>query len=56
MPDTDTKATIGEVMTLYGVDEAKARFILALRRGEIEGDIVILDEDGNEVRDDDTTT
>lgn len=33
-----------------GVDEITARFIIAIERGEIDGDLIVLDDDGNLVR------
>lgn len=33
---------IAAIMAATGMDEARARFILAIERGEIEGDVVDL--------------
>lgn len=33
---------------LFGVDEEEAAFIIAMERGEVLGDIVMVDENGNE--------
>lgn len=37
--------TVEEIMTLFGVDRAKAEFMLAVARGEIDGDIEVIDEE-----------
>lgn len=37
------KEIVKIVMETYGVDEVKANFIIALERGEIDGDIVIIE-------------
>lgn len=38
------------IMTLYGVGQGDAEFIMAIEDDEIDGDVVELDADGNEVR------
>ena len=46
--------TRGETIRLtaeaLGISEAEAEFIVAIELGEIDGDVVVLDEDGNEIR------
>lgn len=37
------------VMKYYGFDRGHASFIVAMERGEVKGDVVIVDEVGNEV-------
>ena len=37
-------------MQILGVDEQTARFIDAIERGEIDGDIVIVDDNGQEIQ------
>ncbi|MBV6425154.1 MAG: hypothetical protein NAOJABEB_02968 [Steroidobacteraceae bacterium] len=41
---------VREKMTVLGVDEVTARFILAIERGETTGDAIEVDDDGNEIR------
>lgn len=44
--------TVEEVMADLGVDRVEAEFILAMVRGEIDGDTPIVDADGNVIRSD----
>jgi hypothetical protein len=39
-----------ETMERCGVDEMRARFIVAIERGKISGDCIEVDETGREVR------
>ena len=38
------------VMVALGMTESYARFVLAMQRGEIDGDVVMVDKDGREVK------
>jgi len=38
------------IMAAYGVGRDEAEFIRAIEDGEIDGDTVELDDDGNEIR------
>ena len=42
--------TVEEVMRYYGVDRIEAALILAMERGEIDGDDVRLNADGKVIR------
>lgn len=46
----DREREIKERMRVLGVGRAEAEFITAIERDEIDGDVVVLDEKGNEVR------
>ena len=39
-----------EVMLAFGVNEAEAEFMIAIALGEIDGDVVMIDEQGREIR------
>lgn len=38
------------IMALYGVEKDEAEFIRAIEDGEIDGDVVELDDNGKEIR------
>lgn len=38
---------LAEVMRAFGVDEVEAEFMIAVALGEIDGDVVIVDEEGD---------
>lgn len=38
------------LLVALGMPEAYARFVVAVGRGEIRGDVVELDEEGNEIK------
>lgn len=40
-----------EVMLAFGVNEEEAEFMIAIALGEIDGDVVMVDEQGREIRD-----
>jgi len=44
-----TEAEIKEYMRRFEISREEAIFILAIEEGEIDGDVVALDEQGNEV-------
>jgi hypothetical protein len=44
----DVEEAVKLKMQVLGVDEQTARFIDAIERGEINGDIAIVDDDGQE--------
>ena len=39
-----------EVMRAFGVNEEEADFMIAIALGEIDGDVVTVDENGQEIR------
>lgn len=41
--------TVKFMVDNLGYEEQEARFILAIEKGEIDGDVVEVDEDGNEI-------
>ena len=43
---------IKDRIEILGIGRAEAEFITAIERGEIDGDIVVLDEKGREIRED----
>ena len=43
-----------DAMVASGIPREYARFIVAVEAGEVGGDVVMLDEDGNEVREERT--
>lgn len=43
-----TEDAVRHLMDFWGLGEADARFYLAIARGEIEGDVIAVDEDGSE--------
>ena len=45
-----TEEQIREYMDKFGIPRDKAIFILAIEEGEIDGDVIALDEEGNEVQ------
>jgi len=47
--------TIRLTAAAYGISEGDAEFIVAQELGEIEGDVVTVDADGNEVKSDEQT-
>lgn len=54
MTDELTKEEAVRVtMKVLGCSEIEARFIIAIERDEIDGDVIEVDEDGKPVRDDD---
>jgi hypothetical protein len=40
-----------EVMRAFGVGEDEAEFMIAIALGEIDGDVLVVDEQGQEIRD-----
>lgn len=46
----DDEQTVRLTMEATGLDETTVRFMLALERGEIDGDMEPVDADGNLVR------
>lgn len=49
-PNLSDEENINLMTDVLGVDEPTARFILAIEKGEIDGDVIEVDEDGNEIR------
>ena len=43
------EATVKVMVEKFNMVEYYARFVIAMERGEIEGDIIEVDEEGNEV-------
>ena len=41
---------VRRVMEAFGISEVEARFMVGIVTGEITGDVIEVDEDGNEVR------
>ena len=48
LEDMELEEGVRHLMRYWGLDEADARFYLAVARGEIEGDIITVREDGSE--------
>jgi hypothetical protein len=46
----DREETIRLTAAALGITEADAEFIIAVELGEIDGDVVVLDEQGHEIR------
>lgn len=42
---------LAEVMRAFGVDEVEAEFMIAVALGEIDGDVVLVDEEGDVLSD-----
>ena len=41
---------VRRVMDAFGINEVEVRFMVGIVSGEIPGDMIVVDEDGNEVR------
>jgi hypothetical protein len=41
---------VQRVMDAFGIGEVEARFMVGIVTGEISGDVIEVDDDGNEVR------
>ena len=41
---------VRQVMAAFGIPEIEARFMVGIVTGDITGDVIEVDEDGNEVR------
>jgi hypothetical protein len=39
-----------EVLVTLGMTREYATFVIAMEAGEVDGDVVIVDEDGNEIK------
>ena len=50
LEDMEPETAVRHLMEYWGLDEANARFHLALARGEIDGDAYAVDDDGKPVR------
>lgn len=50
LEEMEPQAAIRHLMEFWGLDEADARFELALARGEIDGDAYAVDDNGKPVR------
>jgi hypothetical protein len=50
--NTPREKAIDLVMEYYGVDRCEASFIVALERGEVEGDVIIVDDFKEEEQED----
>lgn len=48
--EMQTEDAVRHLMNVWGLDEADARFHLALARGEVDGDAYPVDDDGEPVR------
>ncbi len=48
--DEDTQTTVNRLTHELAARQLDTRFMDALERGEIEGDILVVDEQGNEVK------
>lgn len=48
LEDMEPEEAVRHLMEYWGLGEADARFYLAIARGEIEGDVITVDEDGSE--------
>ena len=46
----DREETVRLTAAALGISEADAEFIIAIELGEIDGDVVVLDKDGGEIR------
>lgn len=44
------EGTIRLTAEALGINEAEAEFVVAQELGEIDGDVVVLDDDGSEIR------
>ena len=47
--DEDREKEIQDIMIASEVTRAEAEFIYALEVGEIEGDVIVVDENGNDI-------
>ena len=50
LKDMEPEAAVRRLMDVWGLDEADARFEVALARGEIDGDACTVDDNGEPVR------
>ena len=48
LEDMEPEEAVRHLMEYWGLDEADARFYLAIARGEIEGDVIAVNEDDPE--------
>lgn len=48
--DEDTQAVVSRLTHELAARQLDTRFLDALERGEIEGDILVVDEQGNEIK------